>query len=220
MRNKILLTTMFLVALTTATFAQEVKFGVRGGLNLSTAKFTQEEGGLKIDYEPATSPSYFAGALVEYTLPNDKFAIQAETIFNMNPVKVKGETIDDFFEGFGFDTGESTPDQTVKIGQISVPVSLKYSVIEPLNIVAGASTSYLLSAKSDFEDVNNEDVKDDFDDIDYGVHLGAELELEGGLFFDARYNFALNNLSSIEEEDGLKNIFSLRSINVGVGYKF
>ena len=72
-KKKVLLTAVAIFAFGFAN-AQEVKFGVKAGLNMSTV-----QGGY---YSGAVKPGFHIGGLAEIKL-NDKFAIQPELLYSL-----------------------------------------------------------------------------------------------------------------------------------------
>ena len=93
------------------------------------------------------------------------------------------------------------------ISYLRVPVMAKYYVMDGLSIQAGPEFAFKIAA----EDAIDEATKS----LDYGLGLGAGYELTSGLFFDARYNLGLANISDIDAFD-----FGVSSIQVGLGYRF
>lgn len=79
--------TSALVVIATATgFAQEVKWGVKGGLNVAAVEFTDtDEDVITI---PDNRTSFYAGGLVEFPLA-DKFYGQVEALYVSNGAKEK-----------------------------------------------------------------------------------------------------------------------------------
>jgi Outer membrane protein beta-barrel domain len=100
------------------TNAQEVKFGVKGGLNLS--KVTNSSGGSSL-------VGSNIGGFAEIKL-NEKFAIQPELLYSGQGVK------DQDFGDF-------------RMNYINVPVMAKYFIAEAFNIEAGPQIGFLVSAK-------------------------------------------------------------------------
>lgn len=186
--------TSALVVIATATgFAQEVKWGVKGGLNVATVEFTDtDEDVITI---PDNRTSFYAGGLVEFPLA-DKFYGQVEALYVSNGAKEKKNQM--------------------MISQINVPFMVKYNVVNGLNVVGGGYLGGVLSIKNK---IGNRISKQDAEDrnfLDGGVILGAEYNLpSNGLFFDARYNLGLANLSKVEDA-----IVKNRGFQIGLGYKF
>ncbi len=191
--KKLLLTAAAVFAFGFAN-AQEVKFGVKAGLNMTTITGGEFSGG--------TKAGFHIGGLAEIKL-TDKFAIQPELLFS-----TKGSS----YAFFGIDVDQN-------LSYVDMPVMAKYFVIEGLSIEAGPNVGFLVAAelKGDGEDVDN---KDDLKSVDFGLNFGAGYELKNGLMFQARYNIGLADIS--EEEDGDPYTFDEKNagFSLSVGYKF
>jgi hypothetical protein len=105
-------------------------------------------------------------------------------------------------------------DVKLNLNYINLSLMAKYEVAEGFSLVAGPQIGFLMSAKVTNGD-DSFDVKDNFKSIDFGLGLGAEYELENGLFFDARFNLGL---SSISDDDNVSTKNSV--IQIGLGYSF
>ena len=89
---------------------------------------------------------------------------------------------------------------------IRIPIMAKYYVMEGLSLQAGPQLGFV---------AGGDDIKDNVKSLDYGLGIGAAYELESGLFFDARYNAGLANISDIDGVDA-----NTTSFQVGLGYRF
>jgi len=101
-------------------------------------------------------------------------------------------------EGNGEDGG--------KLNFINVPIMAKYYVMDGLSIQAGPQIAFV---------AGGDEVKDFTKSTDFRLGFGAGYELSGGLFFDARYNLGLSNISDFDGADA-----KTKSFNVGLGYRF
>lgn len=90
---------------------------------------------------------------------------------------------------------------------LRIPIMAKYYVMDGLNLQAGPVLGFKIGA----EELVDEATKS----LDYGLGFGAAYELEKGLFFDARYNLGLANISDIDGVDG-----GVSTIQIGLGYRF
>ncbi|KIA99658.1 porin family protein [Flavobacterium sp. JRM] len=185
--------------------AQEVKFGVKGGINLSTFTGDVENVSSKVGFQ--------VGGFAEIKL-TEKFSIQPELLYSL-----QGAKIDQSEEGYRYESTE-------KFSYLNIPVMAKYYVAEKFSLEAGPQIGFLLSAKSDFTETDDffgttsgdEDVKDSYKSIDFGVNFGAGYDFTENLSAGIRYNLGLSNIADFEEGDNTKiknSVFSL-----SVGYKF
>ena len=180
------------------TNAQGVKFGAKAGLNVTTIT-----GG---EFSASSKVGFHVGGLVEFKL-TDKFAVQPELLFSTKGAK------SDFF---GFTSEEN-------LSYIDLPIMVKYFVMEGLSIEAGPQVSFLMSAKAKVDGVSF-DSKPLYNSTDFGFNIGAGYELTSGLFFQARYNLGLSDISKEIPVDPLDPQLNYKEKNngfqVSVGYKF
>ena len=184
--------------------AQEVKFGAKAGLNVST---------LTGDVNDASSRvGFHVGGFAEIKL-SDKFSVQPELLYSAQGAKFETS-------GAGF-----SEEDKFNLAYLNVPVMAKYYVAEKFSLEAGPQIGFLLSAKNDFSysdsgesESGKVDIKDGFKSIDFGVNFGAGYDFTENLSVGVRYNLGLSNIAEkVEGSDAkVKNsVFSL-----SVGYKF
>lgn len=89
---------------------------------------------------------------------------------------------------------------------VRIPVMAKYYVADSFSLQAGPQFGFVAGGDA---------IKDSLKSLDYGLGIGAGYELESGLFFDARYNLGLANISDVDGFD-----VGTSSFNVGLGYRF
>lgn len=198
--KKVLLTAAAIFAFGFAN-AQEVKFGVKAGLNMASLS-----GGDAYYGSYGSKAGFHVGGLAEIKI-NDKFSVQPELLYSL-----KGA---DFNYGFGGAFGLAT--DKLNLSYIDVPVMVKFYPIERLSAELGPNVAFLMSA----ERVQNTtiDVKDNFNSIDFGMNIGAGYELKQGIMFQLRYNLGLADIS--KTATGATNVTDKNSVfQVSVGYKF
>ena len=214
---------LFLVgalALFGAVNAQQTKFGVKAGYSLSSLKL---EGTDEEEYDSKSKSSFYVGGLVEHKL-TDKVGLQAELLYS----ETGGKYSNSISETIGGDTYTENSDSDIKIGNLMLPVSVKYYPAENFSLSGGLNFVFILSAKykysynlsgGDFSDSysETEDIKDEIKSLNLAPFIGAEYQLPNGMFFDARYNIGLTNLvKDPEDDESAKNSF----LQVGLGYRF
>ncbi|MEN2414851.1 porin family protein [Flavobacterium mesophilum] len=206
--KKIILSAVAVMAFGFAN-AQEVKYGVKGGLNLSNFSGDTEGVNLK------SKAGFNVGGFVEIKL-SDKFAIQPELLYSTQGAKADNqqEEIGDVIY---------TADVCFNLSYINVPVMFKYYVADKFNVEAGPQIGFLTSAKTKttvegFSGSNEMDVKDAFESIDFGLNFGAGYDFTDHFNAGLRYNLGLANIAKTDAGDDTKlhnGVFSL-----SVGYKF
>lgn len=184
--------------------AQEVKFGVKGGANLSSLVGDIEDGSSKVGFQ--------VGGFVEFKV-SDKFSVQPELLYSAQGGIENGEFefAGDFYEA----------EMNYKLAYINLPVMAKYYVADKFSLEAGPQVGFLVSAKGEATVEGNsaeDDIKDDFKSVDFGVNFGAGYDFTENLSLGIRYNLGLSNIVDDEFADDYKinnSVFSL-----SVGYKF
>ncbi|OXG04435.1 outer membrane protein with beta-barrel domain [Flavobacterium araucananum] len=203
---------IILSAIAVMTFAfvnaQDVKYGVKGGLNLSN--FFGDVGDFKL------RAGFNAGVFVEVKL-SEKFAIQPEVLYSQQGAKFK--ISGSYFDGPNYNFFRTT--FKYNLGYVNVPVMFKYYPVKKFAIEAGPQIGFLVSAdgKSKTDDVTTEiSIKDFYNTIDFGLNLGAGYDLTENISVGARYNFGLANIAKTEAGD--KSKVHNEVLSFSVGYKF
>ncbi len=171
--------------------AQQIKIGVRSGVNLSNWKFSGGDSDFK------TRITFSAGLLAEIPISKN-FFLQPELDFS------------------GYGTRYNTPQNVGSINLIylSAPVLAKYVSAEGFSFFAGPQFSFLADSKRK-DNVNGKtDVKEYLRKTDFMILAGTGYEHRSGLFMNLRY---YNGLTDIYKD----NVLSLqnRALLISVGYK-
>jgi hypothetical protein len=162
--KKLFLTAIVAACATLAAQAQDIKFGVKGGLNV--ASLSDVNGSSKI--------SGHIGGFANFKFTN--WAIQPELLFSGQGAQDVGLT-----------------DAKWALSYINIPVLFQYYFIPQFYAEAGPQMGFLLSAKSKDEGVSV-DIKDAFKTVDIGTAIGAGYKFPIGVGVYARYNFGFTDL--------------------------
>ena len=206
--KKLIFTIATVVAIGFTAHSQEIKYGIKAGLNIANFGGDTEKTNVR--------PGFNAGALVEIRFNN--FAIQPEIFYSQQGSKIK-------YNIYSGDILSEEYEYTSKLGYINVPIIAKYYILEGLSLQAGPQIGFLISAKDKAEatvsgtNMSDEmDSKDLYEKIDFSILGGVGYDLPIGIFFQARYNVGLSNINKDPEAADIKltnNVFSF-----SVGYKF
>ena len=182
--------------------AQETKFGVKGGLNIANLSGDIEDNSSKVGFH--------VGGFVEIKV-SDKFSVQPELLFSTQGTKVE-ESGNNF-----------SSKSTLNLSYLNIPVMAKYYVAEGFSLEAGPQIGFLTAAKADFTTTQSgitvsgdEDVKDSFESIDFGVNFGAGYDFTKNLSAGLRYNLGLANIAKDSGDEKISN----NVLSVSLGYKF
>lgn len=208
--KKIILT---IAVVLTANFvsAQDMKFGVKGGLNLSNVTG---------DGNPSMKVGIHFGGFMEYKV-SEKFVIQPELLFSTQGAKFE---YSDSFEGESY-----SENSNYKLSYLNIPIMAKYYVSEKFSLEAGPQIGFLLSAKNDFDysetfggetfsESGEVDIKEFLNSTDFGINFGAGYDLNEKMSLGFRYNLGLTDIEKDLDPgaSGSKNsVFQL-----SFGYKF
>jgi len=175
------------VLLATSVFAQ-IKFGVKGGINVSNARYSQS-----MDYRVA--PLF--GCLAEFQI-NENVNFQSELVYSM-----EGAT-DTFYESFyGF---SGNIEKTLKFTYLNLPLLLRYKLGKGFKLFGGAQIGFLLDAEEIDKVVGSsydpwtQNLKDKMKSLNMSLCFGSSWETKSGIGIDARYNAGLTNTSKEDTE--------------------
>ena len=186
MKKTLVATALLFIGLANVN-AQNFELGAKAGIN-----FASIVGDNTSDVGPITEFQSF-GLVSEIPL-SKKFSFQPEVMYSVQ----------------GFDND----DELVNLNYLNVPLMAKYYVAKGFSLEAGPQLGYLLSAKQD-----DNDVDENFKSFDLGLNLGVGYKLENGLNFGARANLGLSNINDIEL-DGVDNTNRNAVFQVYVGLFF
>jgi opacity protein-like surface antigen len=176
--------------------AQEVRFGVKAGVNFANLNYEMD--GFSIS--PKSIVGVQVGGFAEIMVA-EKFAVQPELLFSTEGAKVSSG-------------GDSS---TINLSYINIPVMAKFYPAESFSIEAGPQIGFLMSAKEK-SDGEKQDVKNSVKSINFGVNFGAGYNFTDNLLVNLRYNLGLSDINDDKDLEGLKVKGSVFS--VALGYRF
>ena len=182
-----------------AAYNSEGRFGVRLGGIIS--KQTFDEGNILEDPES----KFGLDIALLYTIPiGDGFLNLQPELHWMQ----KGSTIN------SIDINGNPADYTSTLNYLELPILVRVNFGGSLKLFAfaGPSAGYLLGVTSDDDFLK----KDDFEDIEFGLHVGAGIGL-GKFEIDIRY---MAGLSDVSAADGNVNDIKNSAFGAGLTYKF
>lgn len=190
----------------------QVKFGVKAGIDM-----TSLSGDVAADFKNALSSytGFHAGLALKIGLPLG-LAIQPEVLYTQ--------------EGIQKDNITGVPNLTamLTVGAIQVPVGLQWGIsLGPVRPFVQAvpyisiPLSHVVKVNGNALDQKIELDKDWFSSLDYGVGLGAGIELFKMVQISAKYNWALgtmidpdlNKATDVLDNLGLKETFQKSNIS-------
>ena len=197
--RKIISVFMVAIAVALAMPAQaQIKFGVKGGLNLAKADFD------KSDLKTSNFTGFFIGPMVDVTIPIVGLGVDGSLLFSQKGVKIEGET--------------------EKENGLEIPVNLKYNIgLGSLaSVYFAAGPSFFYSFKSDID--AGEGDKWDIKKSQLGVNLGAGVKLIKHLQVGVNYHFPMGKTAEFkankETVGTVKDSFKTKMWQASVAYIF
>lgn len=191
------------------------KYGLLGGVNSATAKVDNSEG---VDISSVWGFS-FGGFATFQTSPN--IIIQPELIYTGKGFKTE-INLDDY-------DYEYKETEELKFAYLEVPVLFKY-VFQTGNMYItpfiGPSLSIVMSGKSSYdvylyedgyegEASGTRDIKNQMEDIDFGLNFGTDLYFSEKIFLQLKYDLGL---SKIFTKSVLESKNRVLSLSMGVSF--
>lgn len=196
MKNTIVILFSVVIMLSTVVQAQDVGFGLKGGVNLTNLNVDDPEG----SYDSRTG--YHAGVFLRGKF--GKVAIQPEVLLFTQSNEISSSTLGSVENNFTY---------------LAVPVMFKFYVVSGLNIQAGPQFGFLLDGerKSQLQGLTvKEDIKDYYKNSDTSISLGGGFDFPFGLSVDARYNIGIKDIN--DEADGYES--KSRVFLISLGWNF
>lgn len=184
-----------------------VKFGLKTGLNYSSASIKRE---ISSDVNP--NIGLYAGVFTSIRL-SSKFAFQPEVIFSAQGYNEKYAT---------FSTNRDTD---VRLSYLNIPLEFQYKIMEKLYVETGPQIGFLLSAKTDdtyFNTYTNTTIEQKDVDIKkysnkhmISYTFGAGYFVTNNLSVSLRYNLGITQIDMASDVTVKNNV-----LQIGAGYSF
>lgn len=149
------------------------KFGIKGGINLSTLFGDGEIAGSRT--------AVHMGAMGEFRI-SDTYSFQPELMYSMQGANI-------IVAGTEYEE---------KLDYIIIPLIVKYHLDDAFSLEAGPQVGMLMSAKR-----RTEDVKDAYKSIDAGITAGLCYDMPLGFFFEARYYLGITGIAKDFDYEGV-----------------
>jgi len=178
------------------SYAQDLKFGVKAGLNLSNIV------GDDVEDADMKAGLYFGGFL--NTPLNDNLSFQPELLYSRQGWKVDGDGAD----------------LSIKTSYINIPLLLKMSLgaADKVHIYAGPQLGFLVKAEAEAEEgdvTGTVDIKDELKNFDFSLNFGLSFDVSDNMSLDVRYNRGLSKLDDVDDSKAYNSGFQL-----GASYSF
>ena len=152
--------------LSTEALAQDLTFGIKAGINLST--LTQED-----DFTTRIAPHF--GVALDWAV-SEEFSVQPELLYSSQ----------------GYKQDFNGQDIRGKIDYFNVPVLASYEIIDDLSIQAGPQIGINIRSEVDVEGQGTGNIN--VNDVDVSAVFGLQLEIDDSFFAQARYGLGLREV--------------------------
>ena len=172
-------TLVVLLATMTVAAQAQVKFGVKGGLNITSMKFDESV------LDKSNQAGFFIGPTVKFTLPVVGLGIDAAALYDQRSAKVA--------------------DETLKQQSIQIPVNLRYGIglgsTASIYIFAGPQFGFAIGDKS--KNIVDNALEWRLKDSNLSANVGLGLMLLDHLQISANYNIALGTTGEVDVNKAL-----------------
>ncbi|HEY8934497.1 MAG TPA: porin family protein [Cyclobacteriaceae bacterium] len=176
--------------------AQDVAFGLKGGVNLTNLNVSNAQG----TYDSRTG--YHAGIFLRGKF--NKVGVQPEVLLFTQSNKIDYGSLGTVKQSFTY---------------LSIPVMLKFYPVGGLNIQAGPQFGFLLDGQRKYDNgfvTTNQNIKDYYKSSDVSLSFGAGYDFGFGLGFDVRYNLGIQDINAATDGEKVKSQVFL----VSLGWNF
>lgn len=200
-----------LALLTTVPAQAQLKFGLKGGVNVTNMSFSSDV------LDASNRAGFFVGPTVKFTLPIVGLGIDASALYDQREGKVK----------LAYKDVES--ENTLKQQQVVVPINLRYGVglgsMASVFFFAGPQFGFNVGDKTQsiYDQVADWRLKSS----NFSVNVGAGFMLMSHLQLSANYNIACGHTGDVELKstaaDALRQIKKGSRANawqIGLAYYF
>ena len=203
--NRTMMKKLFLgLSIVASTFAFSQQFGIKGGMNVSSIS---DDG-----YDDTKSKvGYYGGVFVNIPA-SESFSIQPEVIYNNLGSEVKGTVLGNSYS------------QKLNLNYITVPVMFQYKATPQFYLEAGPEFGFLVSADTKTTWNNSTSTaeldKEDYNNFNLGVGLGAGFDITKNFGINARYVAGFSDVTKPASDPSTNAKNKNNTFQVGVNFKF
>lgn len=201
----------------------QVKFGLKGGLNVTDMHISQ----LSENFDKSNRAGWFIGPTVKFSLPVTGLGIDVSALYNYKSTKMKClESETEGYDNGNNTNGYYTDEQNVKQQSIDIPVNLRYGVglgsVASVFLFAGPQWSFNIGNK-DFKWDNTSSYS--LKRSNFSVNVGVGAMLVKHLQLSVNYNIACGKTADVNAWDVTRNVLSKthsrnNTWQMGVAYYF
>ena len=163
--------------ISTSASAQDVKFGIKGGLNVTDMRLSTDL------FSETNRMGGFIGPTVKFTLPIVGLGVDVSALYDFREAKLKDP---------------SKQEKAVKQQQIAIPVNCRYSI--GLGSMAHA---FLFAGEKDFRWTKGSSYS--LKNSNFSVNAGLGITLMNHLQISANYNIAMGKTADVKVLETVEN---------------
>jgi opacity protein-like surface antigen len=195
--NKKIIASLLLVSVALISQAQLLRFGVKGGTNVSKVA--------GVSFKDKFEYGYHLGGLVQIKLLK-KLTLQPEIMFSQ-----VNTTLDSNFKSLYTSIANNNYRSNISLKYLTVPLVANYNISKFASLQGGVQYGKLLSNDSTLL----QNGQNAFKNGDFSALVGLQLNL-GKVLLSGRYVVGLQNINDIDNRDSWKN----QTVQVSVGFRF
>ena len=199
MKKILTIAVLFAALMTTVPAKAEVKFGLKGGLNLTSMSLDANA------ISKSNQAGFFIGPTFKFTIPIVGLGFDASALYDQRKAEVD--------------------DTSIKQQSIQIPINIRYGIglgsTASIYFFAGPQFGFNVGDKDIKTDVGNWTFKSS----NISANVGLGLMLLSHLQISANYNFGLGKTGEFEEflpgaVNAIKENGKLNALQIGVAYFF
>lgn len=187
--KRIITLVVLAVAMTMTAQAQGIKFGVKGGLNITKMSFSEDV------FKSDNKVGFFVGPALKISLPAG-FGVDVAALYDERSADVTGG-----YKAEGSKQNVNTDGETIKQKSIQVPVNLRYNIgfssLAGLYLALGPQFGFPVADKVFDTDFGEYRLKD----ANLSINFGAGVYVLGHLEIGFTYNLAAGKSGEFKNWD-------------------
>lgn len=199
--KKLLTLAVLVLSMVAATANAQVKFGVKGGLNVTNMSLDQSV------LDADNRAGWFIGPTIKVSLPLTGLAVDASALYDQRSAKI------------GYTVENETYGETAKQQSIQIPINLRYGVGlgSVASVFAFAGPQFGFNVGSDIKNIDWQWKKSNF-----SVNVGLGVSVLSHLQVTANYNIACGTTGEITLGNTTKSLVKGKNNawQIGVAYYF
>lgn len=185
----------------------QVKFGLKGGLNVTSMSFSEDV------FDASNKTGFFVGPMVKFTLPVIGLSFDAAALYDQKEASVKASAENS--------TGTDLTKKNIKQQSINIPVNVRYgfglSSLANVFLFAGPQWGFNVGDKNfKWTDTASYSLKKS----NFSVNVGAGVTVLSHLQVTANYNIACGKTAEVNVMNSVLDKSNNNSWQIALGYWF